>query len=278
MLRTVVAISCAVSWLLSSSRAFADDVVTACVKAAEDAQTQSSAHQLRAARAKFLACAQQTCPLVVRNDCAGWLSEVDKQLPSIVVQARDTRGVEVLDVRVLADGDVLAERLDGLAVSVDPGEHLFQFEGVGVPALQQRILIREGEKGRVLPITLAAPPPPPEVRPRTGRHPPPLVYVFGGLAIGGAAGFTYFGLKGKADADEIGRTACGRKGTCPDEQLTPVRRELVVADVSLAISVLSLGAAAYFFFTDREAPPPSRVHADLWLSPGVGRGSVSVPF
>jgi hypothetical protein len=276
VLKTALAIGCAASCFLSSSRARADDVIAACVKAAEDAQSQRSAHQLRAARQQFLACAQESCPLVVRNDCAGWLSEVDKQMPSIVVQARDTRGVEVSDVRVLADGDVLAERLDGLAIAVDPGEHLFQFEGAGVPALQQRILIREGEKNRALPITLAAVPPPPDVRAR-GQHPSPLFYVFSGLAIGSAAGFTYFGLKGMADADELGRAPCGMHKTCPDSEVAPIRRELLVADVSLGIGLVSLGAAAYLFFSERKAPPSS-VRASVLLAPGMGRASLAVPF
>ncbi len=277
MLRTVVAIGCTLSILVSSPRAFAEDSVAACVKAAEEAQTLRSAHRLRAARQSFLACAQSSCPLVVRQDCAGWLSEVDKLMPSIVVQARDTRGVELVDVRVSADGDVIAERLDGLAISVDPGVHLFQFESPGVPPLQQKILIREGEKGRALNVTLAAMTAPPVERPRT-RNPPPLTYVFGGLGIGGLAGFAYFGLTGKADADELGRTPCGKTKTCRDDQLAPIRRKLIAADVSLGIGLFSLGAAAYFYFTDRPNTPPSKVQTELVVGPTGGFVTVAAPF
>jgi hypothetical protein len=280
VLRTVVAIGCALSIQVFSPRAFAEDSVAACVKAAEDAQTQRSAHQLRAARQQFLVCAQASCPLVVRQDCAGWLSEVDKLMPSIVVQARDTRGVELVDVRVIADGDVIAERLDGLAISVDPGVHLFQFESPGAPPLQQRILIREGEKGRALGVTLAAmTPPPEEARPRT-RNPPPLTYVFGGLGLGGLAGFAYFGLTGRADADELGQSPCGKAKTCREDELAPIRQKLLVADISLGIGVLSLGAAAYFYFTDRAPPGRTRgsVYTDLELGPSGGRFTLVTPF
>jgi len=279
VLRTVVAIGSAVTFCVSSSHALAEESVAECVKSAEEAQTQRSAHQLRAARTKFLACAQETCPLVVRQDCAGWLSEVDKLMPSIVIQARDTRGVELVDVRVIADGDVVAERLDGLAISVDPGVHLFQFESPGVPPLQQQILIREGEKGRALPVTLAAVAPPVEEAPPTSsRHLSPLTYVFGGLGIGGLAGFTYFGIKGMVDAHQLGQTACGKAQTCREDQVAPIRTRLLVADISLGVGLVSLGAAAYFYFTSRPAPPPGGVHAELYLGPGGGRLNVATPF
>lgn len=283
MHRTVVAFGTALTLLFSGSTATAQDSVAECVKAAEDAQTQRSSHQLRAARQRFLACAQATCPLVVRQDCAGWLSEVDKLMPSIVVQARDTRGVELVDVRVLADGDLIAERLDGLAISVDPGVHLFQFEAQGVPPLQQKILIREGEKGRALPVTLAAyTPPPDETPPTPSRHLSPLTYVFGGLGVGGLAGWAYFGLKGMADADELGSSPCGKTKTCRDDQVSPIRTKLIVADVSLGVGLLSLGAAAYFYFSSRPAPAPApskrAVHADLFVGRGSGQLTLSAPF
>jgi hypothetical protein len=275
--RIIVAIGCVTALLLSSLRARADEAVLECVKAAEDAQTQRSNHQLRAARLKFLLCAQPTCPAVVRNDCAGWLADVDKVMPSVVVQARDTRGVELTDVRVIVDGDVLAERLDGLAIPVDPGVHLFQFERLGVPPLQQQILIREGEKGRALPITLAAPPPP-EVPPRAAHRPPSLTYVFGGLAIGGLAGWAYFGVKGLADKNQLASLPCAETKTCDPGRQAAVKRELVAADISAAVALLSGGAAAYIYFSDRRSQTPSSVRAVVFFGPGTGRVSVSAPF
>jgi hypothetical protein len=277
--RTVVAIGFAIAWLLSSEVARADDAVVACVQAAEDAQSQRSSHQLRAARLKFLLCAQESCPPVVRNDCTGWLADVDKLMPSIVVQARDTKGVELTDVRVMVDGEVLADRLDGLAIAVDPGVHLFQFERAGVPPLQQQILIREGEKGRAMPITLAAAPAP-DVPPPPSRRPPPLTYVFSGLAVGGFAGFTYFGLKGKADADEISTLPCAATRTCDKGRVANARRELNAADISLGVGLLSLGAAAYVFFSDRaRVPPPATgLQTSFVLLPGTARVSVRASF
>jgi hypothetical protein len=276
--RIIVAVLCAVIGLLSSVCARADEAVLECVKAAEDAQSQRSSHQLRAARLKFLLCAQPTCPAVVRNDCAGWLADVDKVMPSVVVQARDTRGVELTDIRVSVDGDVLAERLDGLAIPVDPGVHLFQFERAGVPALQQQILIREGEKGRALPITLAALPTPPALPERPAHRTPPLTYVFGGLAVGGFAGWAYFGLKGIHDAHEIAGLPCAPTKTCDPGLVAAARRELIAGDVAMVVGLLSAGAAAYIYLSDRRSQTPSSVRATVFIAPGAARLSLTAPF
>jgi len=276
--RIIVAVLCAVIGLLSSACARADEAVLECVKAAEDAQSQRSSHQLRAARLKFLLCAQPTCPAVVRNDCAGWLADVDKVMPSVVVQARDTRGVELTDIRVSVDGDVLAERLDGLAIPVDPGVHLFQFERAGVPALRQQILIREGEKGRALPITLAALPTQPALPDRPPHRTPPLTYVFGGLAVGGFAGWAYFGLKGIHDAHEIAGMPCAPTKTCDPGLVAAARRELIAGDVALVVGLLSAGAAAYIYLSDRRSQTPSSVRATVFIAPGAARLSLTAPF
>lgn len=276
--RIFVAVLCAIVWQLSSPVARADEAVLECVKAAEDAQSQRSNHQLRAARLKFLLCAQPTCPTVVRNDCAGWLADVDKVMPSVVVQARDTRGVELTDVRVSMDGDVLAERLDGLAIPVDPGVHLFQFERSGVPPLQQQILIREGEKGRALPITLAAAALPPTVPERPAHRTPSLTYVFGGLAVGGLAGWAYFGLRGIHDAHVISEMPCAKTKTCDPGIVNAAHRELIAADISLAVGLLSAGAAAYVYFSDRRSTTPSTVRAVVFVAPGTAQVSVTAPF
>jgi hypothetical protein len=252
------------------------DEVAACVKSAENAQTERSAHRLRAARDRLLACAQSSCPTVVRNDCATWLSEVDQLLPSVVVQARDTRGIELFDVKVTVDGELLTSHLDGLAISVDPGSHVFHFEAEGAPPLQQQLLIREGEKGRALPITLAAPAPPSApTKPAKQIH--PLTYVFGGLGVAGVAGFTYFGLKGTADAGEL-RDTCGVDKTCSQDQVDSVHRTLVVADVCLAVGVVSLGTALYFYLSHQQPAPSHAVKPAVVLAPGLAHVSFEAPF
>src|SRR5262249_36111555 len=46
------------------------------------------------------------------------------------------------------DGEPLVDRLEGTAVSIDPGEHSFTFETVGEPTVTRQLVIRVAEKER----------------------------------------------------------------------------------------------------------------------------------
>ena len=52
------------------------------------------------------------------------------------------------------DGEPLADRLEGTAVSVDPGEHTFTFEAPGYAVATKRLMILEGQKDRREAVTL----------------------------------------------------------------------------------------------------------------------------
>ena len=46
------------------------------------------------------------------------------------------------------DGEVLTEKLEGTALSLDPGPHNLTFEAPGQPTVTKQIVVREGEKDR----------------------------------------------------------------------------------------------------------------------------------
>ncbi len=275
--RTLAAVSLASAALGAARGARADDVAE-CVSAAEEGQSLRSAHLLRAARMRLLACSQTTCPAVVRSDCAGWLAEVEKLLPTVVLEARDANGADLVDVQVFVDDQLLTDRLDGLSVAVDPGIHQFRFERPGVPAVLQQAVIREGEKGRTISVRLESPQPaqpaplPVLPPPREHRRVSPLAYVFGGVALASLGSFAYFGLTGRAEAADLA-DGCGRNKTCRESQVAPVRTKLLVADVSLGVGLLSLGAGAYFLIWDRRSTT-SAFSTSVGVSPGPGSVSV----
>jgi hypothetical protein len=259
--------------------AVGEDVV-ACVRAAEDAQSLRSAHRLRASFKRLLVCAQSNCPAVVRNDCVFWLAEVEKMLPSVIVHAEDKDGGDLTDVSVSMDGQPLVSRLDGLSVPVDPGMRAFRFEHVGSTPVEKRILIREGEKGRRISIVFdprppALPPKPPAVE-RRARVPVASI-VFGGVGAGALGSFAYFGLTGTRDAADLG-DGCGRDKTCREDQVAPIRRKLLIADISLAVGLVSLGAAAYVFFTRSEPKAPPAVSADVVVGKQGTQVALRAPF
>src|SRR5262249_36013429 len=147
---------------------------------------------LRAAREKFVSCARDTCPTVLQRECSEWFAEVEAAQPTVVIHARAADGHEVVGARVFIDSEPVRGRLTGLALPIDPGEHTVRIVGEDGASAEERVLVREGEKRRaisiVFPLAPAAPPPPPPPAPKeTGL--PAAVYVLGGVALAGFAGF-----------------------------------------------------------------------------------------
>ncbi|WP_438011704.1 hypothetical protein WME89_25535 [Sorangium sp. So ce321] len=165
--RPALALCLAAALSLAGIDARAQPSKRACAAAYERAQGLRRDGKLIAAREALIACSQPTCPAAAVADCGPWLAEVEKSLPSVVIAARDAGGRERLDVRVLVDGRLLAATLDGKALPVDPGPHTFRYEPAGGPAVEERVLIREGEKNRAITVILGSPPAgaPPSPRP-----------------------------------------------------------------------------------------------------------------
>lgn len=149
--RALIHLVCSLSLLMAAGVAAqqtADPATGECLAAYEQSLSLRGAHALRAARTQLLLCAAPTCPADVRNECALRVSEVNTQIPTLVFEALDRERNDLSQVKVSMDGQALVERLDGTALSVDPGEHRFVFELAGSPAVEKTLVIREGEKDR----------------------------------------------------------------------------------------------------------------------------------
>jgi hypothetical protein len=134
--------------VLSRTAAGAEPTTAECLKAYEDSVTLTKNHQLRATLAKLALCSSESCPGQVRSECLARVSETDASIPTVVFEAKDASGAQLVEVKVKMDGDLLAEQLSGAALSVDPGQHTFTFETVGRPIVVKKLLILEGEKLR----------------------------------------------------------------------------------------------------------------------------------
>jgi hypothetical protein len=119
-----------------------------CVDADTKAQSLRRDGKLRAAREQLSVCINPGCPGIVRDDCTQRLDELERVQPTIVFDAKDGAGNDLVDVRVTMDGKPLAGKLDGAALLVDPGAHSFSFEVVGLPAVTRSFVLKEGEKSR----------------------------------------------------------------------------------------------------------------------------------
>lgn len=266
--------------LLAPRAVLAADEKKVCLESYEKAQRLRADAKLRASTKELVTCSREVCPAMIKGDCGKWLEEVDQSLPSVVFAVMGPDGKEVSDVKISMDDEVLATEVTGTAVVVDPGNHSFKFERGGA-TVEERFVIREGEKRRKLEVSFApkpAPPPaatpgtqpdptrpPPETASPEGSRPvPALVWVLGGVGIAALGAFAGFAIKGMGDKSDLDRC----KPSCPQEAIDDNKKTFVVGDVFLAGGLVALGAATILYLT---RPTASRTARSGPGAPGKAR-------
>jgi hypothetical protein len=91
---------------------------------------------------------ETTGPTDIRNACLRRVQQVNDAMPTIVFEAKDPRGNERTAVAVTMDGEPLVSQLEGTAMSLDPGEHVYTFQAADQPPVEKRLVIHEEEKER----------------------------------------------------------------------------------------------------------------------------------
>jgi hypothetical protein len=155
MLRLPVLLATAAFALTLAPRlARADD--NACFAASEAEIGLRKAGKLRESIKQLTLCSDPKCPAEVSAECGRRILLLNVALPTIIVTATDGKGNDITAVSVTLDGVPLTQKLDGLAVAVDPGSHTLHFESAGNPPIDKTVLIREGEKARQVSVTFGA--------------------------------------------------------------------------------------------------------------------------
>lgn len=230
-----------------------------CIAAAERGQELRNAARVRDARAQFALCARPECPASVAKECARWRAEADATLASVKLEAVDAHGKPVAGVKVTIDGAVWSDEVPTDAVLLDPGTHEIRFEHAGEPPVVRTLTLTMGDRERVVRATLGAPPSAPvPAKPDPVIAAPPaesgsslvLPVALGSVGIAAVGTAATFWLLGNGDLEDS-RARCLRG--CIDSETDTARTKHLVGDVALAVGVIALGAAAYFFFT-REKP------------------------
>jgi hypothetical protein len=257
------------------SRASADEK-QACVAASEKAQQLRSAGKLGEARDQLNICGRTECPKLVQQDCTQWMSELLASLPSVVPGARDLKGRDIVDARLTVDGKVVAEALDGKPIVIDPGVHTFVFESKGFPAVHEQVVVKPGEKNRLVSVTFAAPderagqgpvaPPPATDSPSSS--PPIAAYVLGGVGLAALGAALYFDLSASGDAHDL-RSGCSPN--CAQSDVDDIKTKYTVAGVTAGIGGALLVTGIVLFFehgkgsssTGSNALRPSRTSMPL---------------
>lgn len=249
-----------------------------CVSAAEESQPLRTDGKLTAAREKLLVCARPGCPDFVRADCTRWLAEVENVLPSVVFRVVDDKGKDVTDVRVLVDGKVIAEKLDGRPVAVDPGEHVFTYEAPGLAPVSERLLVRQGEANRLVSVSMgppasaraAAPPAePPAPTEESGAKIPLASWVLGGAGLVSLGVGAVFLASGKGDHSDM-ESGCAKTRSCSQSEVDSAKTKLLVGDVAVGVGIVGIGAAIVLALVSKDEPAPKPAATRLEVKPVTG--------
>jgi hypothetical protein len=257
--------------LLLAIVAFSRDVWSApaverCLETYDDFQKRRDDGDLVGARRALLLCAASSCPLALQKECTESLRDLAPRIPTVILVARDPQGGDLSDVSVTMEGKTLKSSLDGREIEVNPGPHKLRFESRGRAPVEQDIVVREREKGRVIEVQLASvardeqnmTARTPSPAPTTKRGPiPVLTYVFGAVgvaAFGAASGFGIAGLSARADANRC-------KPSCTQPDVDRVNQRFLGADISLGVGIVAAAIATWIYLTaprEVETPVSSR--------------------
>lgn len=268
----------------------------ACASGFEQSQLLRRDGKLREARTELLKCAQSDCTRALREQCGVWLEEVERQTPSIIVQAT-LDGEDHPEVRVELDGELLTESTTGRSYDANPGIHKLRLTIDGLPPVDKTVVVREGEKLRIIqvPFQSAKPEaaPPTETKPATPEPrplPPPapvqmerpvpaITYVFAGLAVAGGGAFAFFGLSGNKRLKELEDPQTGCSPNCAKDEVQPVQRYMVAANVSAAVGAVGLAGALVSYLVRPSKPVQTgSLRGNVAVAPNAVQTSVAVSF
>ncbi|HEY2516345.1 MAG TPA: hypothetical protein VGI39_35985 [Polyangiaceae bacterium] len=135
-----------------------------CDAALRSALNRSAGGRLREARELFRECARPVCGATVARQCTAHALDLEADIPTIVPVVTGDMGAPLIDVAVKADGELVASRLDGRGLPLDPGLHevTFSTPELGVFA-SEKVMVVAGQRNRLIAVATrkAAPPPDP---------------------------------------------------------------------------------------------------------------------
>lgn len=259
MKSSTFAVGCVLITLVCSSKMARaqPSELEACVNAAEESQPLRKAGKLVSAREKLLVCTRPVCPVTVQQDCARWLADIERGIPSVVFRFTDGSGNDVPHVQVRVDDVVIAEKLDGRPITVDPGEHVFTYEAEGEKPLTEKIAIRQGEKARLVSVTFRRDKPKGDDTSQGGEPTkegiPTLTWVLGGVGIGALGIGVALWSSGRSDYSRM-KSTCATTHSCLSDDVDSAESKLVIGDVAVLGGLVAIGAGVVFAMLTRNQP------------------------
>jgi hypothetical protein len=285
LLSLALAIAACALW---PARARADLTKAQCIEANTKGQDLRRDSKLSAAREQLRLCATPACPAIVSDDCTKRLDELERVQPAIVFDAKDGAGRDLSEVRVMVDGAPLADRLDGTALRVDPGEHVFVFTVPGQAPVTETFVLKEGERERRERVVIGpavVPAVTPALSEGAGSSPPresnggmgtqKILGLFaGGFGLAGVAIGTVFGVLTLSEANQqkadcASATNCPRPSQAASDHSTGATDRTLSTIGFVAGGALLVGGVVLFFTGGNPSEGPAAT-GGLTVVPAVG--------
>jgi hypothetical protein len=268
--------------------------VSVCLEAFNSAQQWRDEDKLIDTRRALIACSQKGCPKILRSQCATWLDEVRLAVPSIVVAAKNTRGEDMVNVRLFIDGELATMMLTGRPIELEPGRHALRAEHLGARPIDRHLVIQRGVRNRSVVLdfgafraTWGAPTRATPSTPTGGAAPtcpPPLKskvstadLVVGGLLGVGAAGLLVGMTTGiiALTRSRALKEECASPRGCLQDEVDEAEMIAHTSTGAFAVAGVSvLGATVTLLFSRHRAPVDQAQVAGIRLV--VGDGTVGV--
>jgi hypothetical protein len=262
----------------------------ACNDSHDRALVAGDAGRLVEARRLLEQCSAESCSASLREACVGRLAGVEARVASVILSAEDRTGADLVDVAVAMDGREGPRKLDGRAHDVDPGEHTFVFRLANGRKAERRVVFREGEKGKSVPVTFGATTPPvaspeepaepastqlddAELRalvPRWPGGPSPLRVVGFGAAGVGIAGLAIGAIFGAMASTSLLKPHCDSTKACDPGVVGGARSAATVSTIGFVAGGLLLASGVTLVLL---TPKRESYGARLSAAPAVGLNS-----
>jgi len=202
----------------------------------------------------------------------------------------DEKNNDISNAKVYSTDELVAESLDGRAIQIDPGKHRLRFLLPWGAVLSSDVLIREGEKNRLIQVkisangsetaevsskpvvaqpattdrtegpTPAAPPPASEAR----KGIPTAAWILTGASLTSLGVGTTFAIMGSSKKSDV--DACSPNcGSSVHATYDALKRDYLIADIGFAVAAVSAGFATWLFL----APPPKHTVGANAANPAV---------
>ncbi len=244
-----------------------------CAGAYESAQTERRDGHLKAAREHAKTCSQERCNPAIVAECIELYETIGKEIPSIVLAARQAGGGYLAEVSVEMDGEPIVERLDGKPVELDPGMHQLRFSVPGREPIELSHVALVGDRNRVVEVVFGEAEAPPTSAPSDPGLPPPAAtpedrgiplasYILAGASVVSFGAFAYLRITGIQDHDEL-ESSCSPG--CDPEEVDEIRDKFTYSYYAAGLGAATLAAATIVYFT--VSGPSDDAEAKIGLAP-----------